>query len=209
MDPRPELLRYLELVNATVQAGLTFSKNVHDIERFHLLRRATEQMLAKSLVDADRDLAAWLTADSGYPTPKIDVRALIVDERHDVLLVREASDGAWTLPGGWCDIGESPREAVERECLEETGLTVRAVRLLALWDKLKHPHPPQIPHAYKAFFLCRVEGGRLLTSTAETTGAAYYLVDALPALSEHRVLGSQLRTLLEHVRLGRTETLFD
>ncbi|MFT4102006.1 MAG: hypothetical protein QM674_13405 [Burkholderiaceae bacterium] len=83
------------------------------------------------------------------------------------------------------------------------------MRLLALWDKLKHPHPPQIPHAYKAFFLCSVEGGRLLANTAETTGAAYFRSDALPALSEHRLLGSQLRTLLEHVRLGRTETLFD
>ncbi|WP_367113779.1 NUDIX domain-containing protein, partial [Propionivibrio sp.] len=52
-----------------------------------------------------------------------------------------AHNGAWTLPGGWCDTGESPSLSAEREVAEESGLQVRAVRLVALFDKLKHDHP--------------------------------------------------------------------
>ncbi len=65
---------------------------------------------------------------------------------------------------------------------EETGLECRAVQLLALFDKLKHPHPPQLPHAHKAFFLCEVTGGSLLTRTDDPRGAAYFPIDALPEL---------------------------
>lgn len=96
-----------------------------------------------------------------------------------------------------------------REVSEETGLECRAVQLLALFDKLKHPHPPQLPHAHKAFFLCEVTGGSLLTETDETQGAAYFPIDALPELSRHRVVESQLRSLHDHVQQGRRHTLFD
>lgn len=90
-----------------------------------------------------------------------------------------------------------------REVSEETGLACRAVQLLALFDKLKHPHPPQLPHAHKAFFLCEVTGGALLTDTDETKGAGYFPIDALPELSRHRVVASQLRTLHDHLSQGR------
>ena len=96
-----------------------------------------------------------------------------------------------------------------REVVEETGLACRAVQLLALFDKLKHPYPPQLPHAHKAFFLCEVTGGALLTETDETRGAAYFPIDDLPPLSRHRVVASQLRTLHAHLREGRRDTLFD
>ncbi|WP_336624536.1 NUDIX domain-containing protein, partial [Aeromonas caviae] len=143
------------------------------------------------------------------PTPKLDVRAFIQNDAGHVLLVQERSDGCWTLPGGWCDIGDSPADAVVREVSEETGLACRAVQLLALFDKLKHPHPPQLPHAHKAFFLCEVTGGALLTDTDETKGAGYFPIDALPELSRHRVVASQLRTLHAHLSQGRGDTLFD
>ena len=154
-------------------------------------------------------IAQWIALDSGYPTPKLDVRAFIQNDDGHLLLVQERSDGLWTLPGGWCDIGDSPAGAVVREVSEETGLECRAVQLLALFDKLKHPHPPQLPHAHKAFFLCEVTGGSLLTETDETQGAAYFPIDALPELSRHRVVESQLRSLHDHVRQGRRHTLFD
>ena len=96
-----------------------------------------------------------------------------------------------------------------REVVEETGLECRAVQLLALFDKLKHPHPPQLPHAHKAFFLCEVTGGQLLGETDETKGAGYFPIDDLPPLSRHRVVASQLRTLYDHLLQGRQDTLFD
>jgi ADP-ribose pyrophosphatase YjhB (NUDIX family) len=206
---QPPLAAFLEQVLATAQAGLAYSKDPFDIGRFGALRAATAALIASQSELDPAAISAWIALDSGYPTPKLDVRALILDDAGRILLVQERSDGCWTLPGGWCDIGDSPAGAVVREVVEETGLTCRAVQLLALFDKLKHPHPPQLPHAHKAFFLCEVTGGQLLTETDETRGAAYFALDALPPLSLHRVVASQLHTLHAHLQQGRRETLFD
>lgn len=206
---QPPLAEFLERVLATAQAGLTYSKDPFDIGRFEALRNATAALIASQSTLAPEAITHWIALDSGYPTPKLDVRALILDDAGRILLVQERSDGLWTLPGGWCDIGDSPASAVVREVIEETGLECRALQLLALFDKHKHPHPPQLPHAHKAFFLCEATGGTLLSETDETQGVGYFPIDALPALSRHRVVETQLRTLYAHVRQGRQDTLFD
>lgn len=206
---QPPLAAFLEQVLATAQAGLTYSQDPFDIARFEALRAATAALIASQSDLKPDAIASWIALDEGYPTPKLDVRALILDDAGRLLLVQEHSDGLWTLPGGWCDIGDSPAGAVVREVVEETGLECRAVQLLALFDKHKHPHPPQLPHAHKAFFLCEVTGGQLLGETDETQDAAYFPMDALPALSLHRVVATQLQSLHAHVRQGRRETLFD
>ena len=107
----------------------------------------------------------------GHATPKVDVRgAVFRDER--LLLVRETTDGRWSLPGGWADVGESPAEAVVREIREESGFETQVCKLVALYDRNKHGHPPMLFHAYKAFFLCDLVGGRAATSH-ETSAVAF------------------------------------
>jgi len=205
-----QLRQYLEQVLATAQAGLAYSTDRFDIERFRNLQRVTAEFMADGSAGlAPQDLLSWINLDRHYPTPKLDVRALILDNASRVLLVKEISDGLWTLPGGWCDVGESPSEAVTREVYEETGLKVRPIRLLALLDKLKHAHPPQLPHSVKAFFLCSIHGGTLSQQTDETSAAAYYRPDDLPELSPHRVLASQIQVLWAGLQSGRLETIFD
>ena len=116
-------------------------------------------------------------------------------EGNQILLVKEKIDGGkWTLPGGWADIGYTPFEVAVKETEEETGLLVRAVRLVALFDKRLHPHPPQPWYVYKAFILCREHGGALLQETAETAGAGWFRRDELPIgeLSTDRITESQL-----------------
>jgi ADP-ribose pyrophosphatase YjhB (NUDIX family) len=208
MDDR-RLIDFIEQVLATAQAGMTFSKDPFDIERFTALRAAASAFLANGLDVPPVAVARWIELDENYPTPKMDVRAIILDDRRRILLVRERRDDLWTLPGGWCDIGESAGRSVEREVLEETGLTCKAVRLLALFDKHCHPHPPQLPHAYKAFFHCEVSGGDLIQHTNETAGADYFDIDELPSLSTHRVLASQLTLLHRRIIEQRVDTLFD
>ncbi|TJZ67424.1 NUDIX hydrolase [Chitiniphilus eburneus] len=203
------LSQFLEQILATAQAGLTYSTDRFDIERFRALQQATAALLATDTGQPVTRIQNWIDLDSHYPTPKLDVRALILDSNQHVLLVREASDGLWTLPGGWCDIGESPADAVVREVREETGLSVRPTRLLALLDKHKHAHPPQLPHALKAFFLCDSHGGELLQQTSETTAAGFYAPTALPELSTHRVLTEQIRYLYAQVAAGNMAAAFD
>lgn len=207
--PSTRLLEFIELVISTAQAGLTFSKDSFDIERYLTLRQTATEILAHHENLAPAEVGRWLALDNGYPTPKLDVRAMIMDEHEQIFLVREKADARWTLPGGWCDIGRSAAEAVVREVREEAGLQVAPVRLLALLDKHKQRHPPQMPHAYKAFFLCQVEGGALLQSTAETSGAAYFRAAALPELSLDRVLPGQIQALHARVLAGHAAALFD
>lgn len=203
------LFNFIEQVLATAQAGMTFSKDEFDIARFQSLNSAAANLLANaSSIDANTILD-WILLDHGYPTPKMDVRAMILDNDDCVLLVRERSDGLWTLPGGFCDIGESAGKSVAREVQEETGLICEAVQLLALFDKLKHSHPPQLPHAYKAFFHCKITGGLLATQTNETTDANYFNVHNLPPLSKHRVLEEQIKNLHKRIKDKSTEALFD
>ena len=78
----------------------------------------------------------------GYLTPKLDVRAAVFDERRRVLLVQEHSDGRWSLPGGWADVGEGPAEGAVREVREETGYVVEYERLLGVYDRERWGHPP-------------------------------------------------------------------
>ena len=114
-----------------------------------------------------------------------------------VLLVRERADGRWTLPGGWVDVNDAPSEAVAREIYEESGYRARAVKLAALIDKNRHPHPPGVHHIYKLFFLCELLGGDARASN-ETDAVEFFPVRDLPPLSLGRVLASQIERLYEH-----------
>ena len=109
---QPPLAAFLEQVLATAQAGLTYSQDPFDIARFEALRNAAATLVASQSELDPEAIAHWIALDSGYPTPKLDVRALILDDAGRLLLVQERSDGLWTLPGGWCDIGDSPADAV-------------------------------------------------------------------------------------------------
>jgi ADP-ribose pyrophosphatase YjhB (NUDIX family) len=114
----------------------------------------------------------------------------------------------WTLPGGWADVGESPTEGVVREVREESGYEVRAVKLLALHDRGRHPHPPHTYAIYKLFFLCELLGG-VPTASIETAGVGFFPEDDLPELSVGRVLPEQIRRFFEHLRHPHWPTDFD
>ncbi len=188
-------------IQALAQTGLAFTQDRYDRERYGILRQ-----IATDLMGGDSALFAAFAAQSGYATPKVDVRAIVVREGK-ILLVREAADGLWCPPGGWADVGDAPSVAVEREVVEETGLTVRATRLLGLWDRNQHGHPPIPFHAYKLFFLCEELGGEL-TPSVETLEVGFFDPADLPPLSLDRVMPIQIGTSLQTARDGGP-TYFD
>ncbi|WP_434080954.1 NUDIX domain-containing protein [Sanguibacter sp. Z1732] len=118
-----------------------------------------------------------------------------------VLLVREVADEhRWTLPGGWCDVLESPRQAVEREVQEEAGVTVRARHLAGIVDRELWPHVPVYDrHIYKLLFVCEpLTDVDFSFASAETSEVAWFNVDRLPDLSLDRVLPGQVALLHQH-----------
>ena len=191
-------LEWTRRLQAIAQSGLTYATDPYDVERYEQVRRIAAEIAAshaKAPLDCIDDL---FSRESGYATPKLDIRAVVLNDQEEILLVREKEDGLWTLPGGWVDVGESPSEAVEREVKEESGYEVRAVRLLALWDRDKHPHPPLPFHLYKTYFQCELLGGSPLSESTETAGVGFYAPSALPELSLGRVTPRQIERLAEY-----------
>ncbi|MCU0450033.1 MAG: NUDIX hydrolase [Bernardetiaceae bacterium] len=195
-SPERFWLAMAQRVQAIAQAGLFYSPNPYDLDRFEELTQLSVQMLARLAADGPEpgQIRQLMTADVGYRTPKTDVRAVVLRQGR-LLLVQEREDGRWALPGGWADVGLSPRENVEKEVREEAGLLVRATRLLAVMDKKMHPHALTPNYVYKLFFLCEETGGQL-EQGMETTGADFFDPAALPPLSEDRNLPSQIATVL-------------
>lgn len=203
----PVFLKWCREVQAIAQNGLAYSENPYDLERYEQLRDLAAQMLS-SKTDMNlqffRDL---FKQESGYATPKIDVRGAVFRNKK-ILLVKEKSDGLWTLPGGWADINDSPSEAVTREIKEEAGIETRCLKLVALFDRNKHPHPPMYFHAYKAFFICKHVKGTPVAGV-ETSDVGYFSEGHYPDLSTSRVTETQINKLFEHHRDMALPTEFD
>ena len=194
----PRWLDWAQRLQAIAQSGITYSTNQYDLERYEALREIAAEMMAAGFASDIGPIREMLAAQSGYATPKVDMRAAVFrDDR--ILLVQERADGAWSLPGGWADIGEAPSVAIEREVREESGYQVRARKLLAAWDRNRHAHPPFPFHAYKLFFQCELLGGEPAVSY-EISGVDWFAEDRLPTLSTLRVTAGQIRRCFEHYR---------
>lgn len=195
---------------ALAQDGLTYAADAYDLDRYRQVSRLAAELLSVLSGRPADELAVELGRDSGYATPKIDVRGVIFDDRERVLLMREKADGWWSLPGGWADPGDAPAAAVTREILEETGYHSSAVKLIACWDRELQGNPPPLPvHVYKLFFLCRRDGAVQPPAALETLGVGWFGVDALPPLSLGRVNQRQLGRALAHHRDPSLPTEFD
>ena len=193
-ERRLEIARRL---HALARTGLHFSPDPYDRERYEEIEALAAELLAGPSAPEQQRLRDLWAHESGYVTPKVEVRGASFDGRDRVLLVRERADGRWTLPGGWADVNESPSQAVEKEFVQESGLVVRATKLAALYDRSRHGHGPSLFQSWKAFFLCEILGGEVRTSH-ETDAVDYFAADSLPPMSIGRSTPAQVRRMLEH-----------
>jgi ADP-ribose pyrophosphatase YjhB (NUDIX family) len=191
-------LNFVKRIQALSDTGLVYAENEYDRERYEELKEISLKLLATM---ADRPLSAlqnFYMPVIDYPTPKVDVRGFVLNDAKEVLMVKESEDDKWTIPGGWADVGYSPSEVVVKEIEEETGFKTDVVRLLAIYDKKCHPHPPQPFYIYKLNFLCRICGGKLKPSF-DIKDVGFFPIDKLPELSEDRILQRQLEQLYKMV----------
>jgi ADP-ribose pyrophosphatase YjhB (NUDIX family) len=205
---RLELCRSLQ---ALARTGLHFCRDEYDRERYEQIERIAAELLQLDAgLDAAALQAAW-AADSGYVTPKVEVRGAVFrpGDGH-VLLVRESHDGLWTLPGGWADVNDSPADAVLKEIEQESGFRVRVLKLAALYDRNRpwHEHPASVHHSWKAFFLCDIVGGEARGSY-ETDAVAFFDPDALPTMSLGRSTPRQVARMRQHWLAPEMATDFD
>ena len=211
----PDWLAWARRIQALAQTGMAFTRDGYDRERYETLRAlAAEMMAARSGGDPAR-IEDLFSGQSGYATPKVDVRGAVFDRDGRILMVRETADaGRWTLPGGWADVNQSPSECVAREVLEEAGIEVRVRKLAGVYDRARHAHQPPYPfHIYKMFFICDPVGAPELArgDGFETSAAEFFAQADVPEaeLSISRVLPFQIKRLFQHLRDPLLPTDFD
>jgi len=194
-------------LQAMAQTALYYCKDKFDIERFQRIRDISAEMMSFKTDLPIEKIKNLFCGDEGYQTPKIDTRGAVFDGEK-ILLVQE-SDGRWTLPGGWCELNQSPAEGIAKEVFEEAGLKVSVDKLVAVHDRNKRNAQTYIFGVAKFFFLCSNLGGEF-QKNIETVAAKYFAEDELPTdLANEKCTAEQIKLCFKAHRAEVWETVFD
>ena len=206
MDNNKLWINWITELQAIAQNGLAYVKDIYDEERYIRLREIAAEMMAHVTDIPLEKMPGLFCYEKGYQTPKIDVRAAIIEDGK-ILLVQENS-GKWSIPGGWCDINLSVKENAIKEAREEAGMDIETLRVVALQDRSKHNFPPQASSICKVFVLCKALGGEF-KANSETLAAAWFSMDALPELDSGKTTSEQIRLCFEASKAEHWEALLD
>lgn len=193
-------------LQALAQAGLYYSDNPFELERYTRIREIAAEMLAHQSgfpLEKVRDI---FCCETGYQTPKLDTRAAIFRDGR-ILLVRER-DGRWSLPGGWVDVNCSVGENVVKEVREEAGLDVRAELVIAVQDRERHNLPVYAYKVCKIFVLCSLLGGAFQENT-ETTASGWFALDELPELATEKNNREQIELCFRACQAEQWKTVLE
>lgn len=180
-----ELARFIERVNAVARTGLAFKAEGFDAERYEELLMDAARMQAAAVdatvEDAETIRRGWrdavIAGYEGYVTPAVGCGIVAFNERDQVLMIQRPS-GKWWFPTGFCEVGISAAENVAKEAMEEVGLRVEPLRLMALIDSRKTGDPWR--HIYAILFYCGIVGGELRRHPLEVKDLGFFTLDSLP-----------------------------
>ena len=194
---------FVAKVLAISRIGLKFSKDPFALENYEELHALALQQLNELHETPDESLPYQRDI---YPTPNISVRVLVFNEKQELLMGQEKSDGAYAVPGGWCDVFESPSENAHKEVLQETGLDVRIDKVLCILRRELYREYSSMISEYVIYFSATAVGGSL-KNNHEIISLDYFPIDNLPPLSR-KMTEKELRIAL-NVLLNQTDVVFD
>ena len=202
-----KLVKWAMEIQSLAQAGLAYTNNVYDIERYERLREISAEIIEeKSNINLEK-VKDLFCNETGYQTPKIDTRAVIFKD--DKILLTHENNGTWSLPGGWCDVLESVGSNTIKEVKEETGLDVETIKIISIQDRNKHNKPIYAYGVCKIFVLCNIIGGEF-ASNIETTEIKYFSLDEIPSnLAEEKTNREQIEMCFEVYKNVNWQTQFD
>lgn len=203
---QPQWLEWAKELQFIAQGGLTYSKDVFDIERFERIREIAAEMLSLQSGIPIEKVKNLFCNETGFQTPKLDTRAAIFKD-DKILLVKE-KNGTWSLPGGWVDINQSIKTNTEKEVKEEAGLNVKAIRVIAIQDRNLHNIPPYAYNVCKVFVLCEIESGSF-RANIETDESGYFGLEALPVLAKEKNNEEQIKMCFSAYHDKNWQVLFD
>ena len=198
--------RAVEL-QALAQAGLQYSKDIYDIERFRRIREISAEIISNQSDIPVEVVKTLFCNESGYQTPKLDTRAAIFRDGK-ILLVKEKITGKWALPGGWVDVNESVGSNTVKEVKEEAGLDVVPVKIIAVQDRNRHNKPQYAYGICKIFVLCRIISGSFVENS-EKSESGFFGIDELPIADEARSTAAQIRMCFDACCDENWVALFD
>ena len=194
-------------LQAIAQAGLAFSQDKYDLERFQKVRDIAISIVHEHTGVSYEKVRDLFASETGYQTPKVDIRSAII-ENNKILRVREKADGAWSLPGGYADINTSVGESAKRECLEEAGATVIPRRIIAIHHGNRRNNLVFPYTIYKIFVGCELTNMQF-RENSETFEAGFFELDSLPLLSSSRNTREQIKMCFDAREQRVFEAVFD
>ncbi len=207
LKPVPNWLDWARQIQSLAQTGLAFASNDYEVERNTKLIELASQITAELTTQPLDNIQPVLMGQPGYATPKVDVRSVVIKDG-SILLVKEAQDQRWALPGGWADVGDTPSEVAERETMEESGFKVTAKKVVGVFDANRSGRPLEFFHAFKIIFMCELIGGEARISN-ETLAVEFHPLDNLPELSQNRTNMKHINEIVEHIKDPGRAAYFD
>ncbi|MFC2089391.1 NUDIX hydrolase [Bacteroidota bacterium] len=197
MSDTLKIITLAKRVQALAENGQHYAESDYDMDRYQELEKIAVEMLSLLSDQPVDKVAMQIGEKNGYRTPKVDIRAVVFNEKNEILMVREQMDGRWSLPGGWADVGFTPAEIAEKETYEEAGVTVKPEKVLAIFDKKCHNHPPDLYYAYKIFIECTLLSS-IINTGYETTDAGFFSMENIPELSTPRNTIEQIEMMFSY-----------
>lgn len=206
MERKELWLQWAVELQSLAQAGLFYSKDKFDLERYERIREIAAEMVSHQTQLPLEKVKDLFCSEIGYQTPKLDTRAAIFQDDR-ILLVKE-NNGTWSLPGGWVDVDISVKENTIKEVKEEAGMDVTADLVIAVQDREKHNLPVYAYKICKIFVLCSVIGGKF-EKNIETVDSGYFPLDKLPELATEKNTYEQIKLCFDAYRSEHWVTQFD
>jgi len=198
MGENNKWLDWARRIQAISQNELEYAKNEYDIERGNKLAALASEILSENSNQESEELLKIFLDQKGYATPRLDVRAAIIRDSK-ILLVKEATDGKWAMPGGWADVGDTPVEAAIREAKEESGFDVKPLKVIGVYDANRQSGPLELFQAVKIVYLCEIVSGEPSPSF-ETPEVRFFDLSELPELSHNRTNMKHIEHISAHLK---------
>lgn len=194
---------FLLKIQAISKIGLIYSKDPYAISNYQEINDLSTKFL-EDFLNVNLDRPNYFERNI-YPTPNISVRTVIFSEdKKKILMVREAALQEYSLPGGWCDLYDSPSTAAKKECLQEAGAEIEIVRLVGITERTPFKKPTSIPE-YVIVFEGKING-ELKEHEYETDDVQFFDIDNLPTISR-KTSKEELLRFINAAKSG--ETIFD
>ncbi|MFA6755238.1 MAG: NUDIX domain-containing protein [Bacilli bacterium] len=200
-----EFYDYIIKVLSIAKIGLVFSKDPYALDNYDQLEKLSMKELEnfESLKFDKQDIFERAI----YPTPSVSVRVCIFNDKDEILLVREANEGRYSVPGGWCDLYDSPIDAAKAESMQEAGANIKNIKLVGIINRTPFKNFPNAPASKTvpeyAIILKAELDGKLESHLYETDDVKFFPVSELPDMS-HKVTLDEWKNLINAAKENKT-----